>query len=276
MKGNVKKHISATKTKHPAYHRESDPFFLSLLAVCCRCEYVFHSSARTFPFNSNDELRESINRLVNIFYILFHRSFRKQPLHCTATRFELALSLCSRIVHLQIVYYSIYKLELCERCDTTRMCNASKSNMNRNCCCLLFSLSHSVGVSLALWVYICLFLIVPPYSNMWGKHTPEKGLPSILSLFHSLVASSYGFQLFSDMSHFNLNQSFYGMTEWHLSMSPCFEFNFLCILNAWIRSKCKFSFPAFSIWCLGTRGDPGVTIQPKCFWFAQIVILPKW
>lgn len=77
---------------------------------------------------------------------------------------------------------------------------------------------------------------------------------------------SYGFQLFSNMSHFNLNQSFYGMTEWHLSMSPCFEFNFLCILNV-IRSKCKFS-PAFSIYnillyvfvCVCTRRHPFTTV----------------
>lgn len=33
--------------------------------------------------------------------------------------------------------------------------------------------------------------------------------------------------LFSDMSHTNRNQSCHRMTEWHLSMSPCFEFNFL-------------------------------------------------
>lgn len=185
MKGNVKKHISATKTKHPAYHRESDPFFLSLLAVCCRCEYVFHSSARTFPFNSNDELRESINRFVNIFYILFHRSFRKQPLHCTATRFELALTLCSRIVHLQIVYYSIYKLELCERCDTTRMCNAFKSNMNRNCCCLLFSLSLSRCVSGSVSLYMFIPYRTTIFKHVRQTHTRER--TPFISLSFSLA-----------------------------------------------------------------------------------------
>lgn len=43
--------------------------------------------------------------------------------------------------------------------------------------------------------------------------------------------------LFSDMSHSNLNQSCYAMTEWHLSMSPCFEFNFLDVFYKHMDEK---------------------------------------
>lgn len=48
------------------------------------------------------------------------------------------------------------------------------------------------------------------------------------------------------MSHSNLNQSCYGMTEWHLSMSPCFEFNFLecidCTAYVWRWQSKKYVF----------------------------------
>lgn len=101
---------------------------------------------------------------------------------------------------------------------------------------------------------ITIFKHVSRHKNVHTKYATYceweregKGTTHTLTLPRN-TRPSYGFQLFSNMSHFNLNQSFYGMTEWHLSMSPCFEFNFLCILNV-IRSKCKFS-PAFSIHCM--------------------------
>lgn len=70
------------------------------------------------------------------------------------------------------------------------------------------------------------------------------------------------FQSYFQICHILISITrFCGMTEWHLSMSPCFEFNFLSSIHTpihhtiqktrcthstnVIRSKCKFSLPQF-------------------------------
>lgn len=117
-----------------------------------------------------------------LYFISSVLSEATTPLHSHSIRAR-SLSLCSRIVHLQIVYYSIYKLELCERCDTTRMCNASKSNMNRNCCCLLFSLSLSRCVSGSVSLYMFIPYRTAIFKHVRQTHTRER------TPFHSLSFS---------------------------------------------------------------------------------------
>lgn len=173
-KGNAKK-----CQRQPAYQR-------SLRSIKAR----IHTA---FTFNSNNELRESINRLVNIFYII-SSVLRKQPLE----RARSLLCMCK-----SCVFFSLYKFELCERSDTTRMCNAFVLNMNVT---VVGSVAAVVAATMLLML-LCLFLIAPPVPCHILINVHEKKRET------DALRSSYGFQLFSDMSHFNLNQSFYGMTE---------------------------------------------------------------
>lgn len=193
------------RQKRNTQHIEKDPFFLNLLSVALSSNASKRSTLeRTQKSHSNNELRESINRLVNIFYII--SSVLRNP---TTPKTWIG------IVHLQIVYYSIYKLELYERCDTkyTRMLQCFQIEYESYCCCLLFSWHISVNRMFIPYrtrhIWTC-----ESQEKRTNKHTHTQTLTEHLSRFLPFFLFSY-FQICHILISINLSM------EWRNDICQC-------------------------------------------------------